>query len=126
MLKFGLIPEFIGRLPVIATLDELDDAALVRILKEPKNALTKQYAKLFEMESVHLKFTEEALRAIAREAMKRKSGARGLRAIMENIMLEVMYEMPSQPNIKEVVVSEEVVTQNEPPIVVYTKAAESA
>ncbi|HZD39744.1 MAG TPA: ATP-dependent Clp protease ATP-binding subunit ClpX [Terriglobales bacterium] len=126
LLKFGLIPEFIGRLPVIATLDELDDSALVRILKEPKNALTKQYSKLFEMESVHLKFTEEALRAIARDAMRRKSGARGLRAIMENIMLEIMYDMPSQPNIKEVVISEEVVNKNEPPIVVYTKAAESA
>jgi len=126
LLKFGLIPEFIGRLPVIATLDELDDSALVRILKEPKNALTKQYSKLFEMESVHLKFTEEALRAIARDAMKRKSGARGLRAIMENIMLEIMYDMPSQPNIKEVVISEDVVEKHEPPIVVYSKAAESA
>ena len=126
LLKFGLIPEFIGRLPVIATLDELDEFALVRILKEPKNALTKQYSKLFEMESVHLKFTEEALRSIARDAMKRKSGARGLRAIMENIMLDIMYDMPSQPNIKEVVISEEVVNKNEPPIVVYTKAAESA
>ncbi|MGH7774717.1 MAG: ATP-dependent Clp protease ATP-binding subunit ClpX [Candidatus Binatia bacterium] len=126
LLKFGLIPEFIGRLPVLATLDELDENALVRILKEPKNALTKQYGKLFDMESVHLKFSEEALRGIAREAMKRKSGARGLRAIMENIMLDVMYEMPSQPNIKEVIISEEVVTRNEPPIVVYTKAAESA
>jgi ATP-dependent Clp protease ATP-binding subunit ClpX len=126
LLKFGLIPEFIGRLPVIATLDELDDSALMRILKEPKNALTKQYSKLFEMESVHLKFTEDALRAIAREAMKRKSGARGLRAIMENIMLDIMYDMPSQPNIKEVVISEDVVEKNEPPIVVYTKAAESA
>lgn len=126
LLKFGLIPEFIGRLPVLTTLDELDENALVRILKEPKNALTKQYGKLFEMESVYLKFTEEALRAIAREAMKRKSGARGLRAILENIMLDVMYEMPSQRNIKEVVISEEVVTRNEPPIVVYTKAAESA
>ncbi len=126
LLKFGLIPEFIGRLPVLATLDELDENALVRILKEPKNALTKQYCKLFEMESVHLKFTEEALRAISKEAMKRKSGARGLRAIMENIMLDVMYEMPSQPNIKEVVISEEVVSRNEAPIMVYSKAAESA
>jgi ATP-dependent Clp protease ATP-binding subunit ClpX len=126
LLKFGLIPEFIGRLPVIATLDELDDSALMRILKEPKNALTKQYSKLFEMESVHLKFTEDALRAIAREAMKRKSGARGLRAIMENIMLDIMYDMPSQPNIKEVVISEDVVERHEPPIAVYTKAAESA
>ena len=126
LLKFGLIPEFIGRLPVIATLDELDDSALVRILKEPKNAITKQYSKLFDMESVHLKFTEEALRAIARDAMKRKSGARGLRAIMENIMLDIMYDMPSQPNIKEVVISEDVVEKHDPPIVVYTKAAESA
>ena len=126
LLKFGLIPEFIGRLPVIATLDELDESALVRILKEPKNALTRQYSKLFEMESVHLKFTEEALRSSAREAMKRKSGARGLRAIMENIMLDIMYDMPSQPNIKEVVISEDVVDKNDPPIVVYAKAAESA
>jgi ATP-dependent Clp protease ATP-binding subunit ClpX len=126
LLKFGLIPEFIGRLPVIATLEELDESALMRILKEPKNALTKQYSKLFEMESVHLKFTEEALRAIALDAMKRKSGARGLRAIMENIMLDIMYDMPSQPNIKEVVISEDVVERHEPPIVVYTKAAESA
>jgi ATP-dependent Clp protease ATP-binding subunit ClpX len=126
LLKFGLIPEFIGRLPVIATLDELDESALVRILKEPKNALTKQYSKLFDMESVHLKFTEEALRAIARDAMKRKSGARGLRAIMENIMLDTMYDMPSQPNTKEVVITEDVVDKHEPPIVVYTKAAESA
>ncbi|HWP57187.1 MAG TPA: ATP-dependent Clp protease ATP-binding subunit ClpX [Candidatus Acidoferrales bacterium] len=126
LLKFGLIPEFIGRLPVIATLDELDEDALVRILKEPKNALTRQYCKLFEMERVHLKFTEEALRAIAREALKRKSGARGLRAIMEAIMLDVMYEMPSQMNIKEVIISEEVVLRNEPPLIVYSKAAESA
>jgi len=126
LLKFGLIPEFIGRLPVLATLDELDESALVRILKEPKNALTKQYGKLFDMENVHLKFTEEALKAIAREAMKRKSGARGLRAILENIMLDIMYDIPSQPNIKEVVISDDVVDRNEPPIVVYSKAAESA
>jgi ATP-dependent Clp protease ATP-binding subunit ClpX len=126
LLKFGLIPEFIGRLPVLATLDELDESALVRILKEPKNALTKQYCKLFDMENVHLKFTEEALKAIAREAMKRKSGARGLRAIMEIIMLDIMYDIPSQPNIKEVVISDDVVDRSEPPIVVYSKAAESA
>ena len=126
LLRFGLIPEFIGRLPVIATLEELNEGALVRILKEPKNALTKQYCKLFEMEAVHLRFTDEALWAIAREAMKRKSGARGLRAIMENTMLDVMYEMPAQTNIKEVIISDEVVTRNAEPIVVYTKAAESA
>ena len=126
LLKFGLIPEFIGRLPVIASLDELDAEDLVRILKEPKNALTRQYQKLFEMEGVHLKFTDGALTAIAREALKRKSGARGLRAILENTMLDVMYEIPSQPNIKEVLISEEVVTKHEQPIVLYQKAAETA
>lgn len=126
LLKFGLIPEFIGRLPVIATLDELGEDSLVRILREPKNALTKQYQKLFEMEGVHLKFTEGAQTAVAKEALKRKSGARGLRAIMENIMLDIMYDIPTQPHIKEVIVSEEVVISKEPPILVYEKAAESA
>jgi ATP-dependent Clp protease ATP-binding subunit ClpX len=126
LLKFGLIPEFVGRLPVIATLQELDESALVRILREPKNALTRQYQKLFEMEGVHLRFTDGALAAIAREALKRKSGARGLRAIMENIMLDVMYDIPSQPNIKEVLISEEVVTNRAHPIVLYQKAAETA
>jgi ATP-dependent Clp protease ATP-binding subunit ClpX len=125
LLKFGLIPEFVGRLPVIATLDELGEQDLVRILREPKNALTRQYQKLFEMETVHLKFTEGALSAIAREALKRKSGARGLRAILENTMLDVMYEIPSQPAIKEVLISEEVVTKREQPIVLYQKAAET-
>src|SRR5213593_4299668 len=126
LLKFGLIPEFVGRLPVIATLQELDEQALVRILKEPKNALTRQYQKLFEMEGVHLRFTDGALSAIAREALKRKSGARGLRAIMENIMLDVMYDIPSQPNIKKVLISEEVVTNKEQPIILFQKAAETA
>ena len=126
LLKFGLIPEFVGRLPVVATLGELDEEALVRILTEPKNALVKQYQKLFDLESVHLKFTQGALRAIAREALKRKSGARGLRAIMENIMVDLMYEIPSQPNIKEVLISEEVVTQKEQPLLVYQKTAETA
>jgi len=126
LLKFGLIPEFVGRLPVIATLDELLEEDLVRILKEPKNALTKQYQKLFDMEGVHLKFTDGALVAIAREALRRKSGARGLRAILENTMLDVMYEIPSQINIKEVLISEEVVTKHEQPIVLYQKAAETA
>lgn len=126
LLKFGMIPEFIGRLPVIATLEELDEQSLVRILKEPKNALTRQYQKLFEMENVHLRFTEGALQAISGEALKRKSGARGLRAIMENIMLDVMFEVPSQPTIKEVVISEDVVRNREQPIVVYQKAQESA
>jgi ATP-dependent Clp protease ATP-binding subunit ClpX len=126
LLKFGLIPEFVGRLPMIATLEELDEQALVRILREPKNALTRQYQKLFEMENVHLKFTDGALTAIAREALKRKSGARGLRAIMENVMLDIMYDIPSQPNIKEVLISEEVITTREQPIVLYQKAAETA
>jgi ATP-dependent Clp protease ATP-binding subunit ClpX len=126
LLKFGLIPEFVGRLPVIATLGELDEEALVRILTEPKNALARQYQKLFDMENVHLKFTPGALRAIAREALKRKSGARGLRAIMESIMVDLMYEIPSQPNIKEVMISEEVVTQKEQPLLVYQKTAETA
>ncbi|MBM4242355.1 MAG: ATP-dependent Clp protease ATP-binding subunit ClpX [Deltaproteobacteria bacterium] len=126
LLKFGLIPEFVGRLPMIATLEELDEAALVRILREPKNALTRQYSKLFEMENVHLKFTDGALTAIAREALKRKSGARGLRAIMENVMLDIMYDIPSQPNIKEVLISEEVITSREQPIILYQKAAETA
>lgn len=127
LLKFGMIPEFVGRLPVLATLEELDEQSLVRILREPKNALVRQYQKLFDLENVHLRFTEGALTAIAREALKRKSGARGLRAIMENIMLEVMYDIPSQPNIKEVLISEEVVTRNAQPIVLYQKAtAESA
>ncbi|MET0151702.1 MAG: ATP-dependent Clp protease ATP-binding subunit ClpX [Candidatus Binatia bacterium] len=126
LLKFGMIPEFIGRLPVIATLEELDEGALVRILREPKNALTRQYQKLFEMENVHLRFTEGALAAISNEALKRRSGARGLRAILENIMLDVMFEIPSQPTIKEVVISEEVVRNREHPLVVYQKAQETA
>jgi ATP-dependent Clp protease ATP-binding subunit ClpX len=126
LLKFGMIPEFIGRLPVIATLEELDESALVRILKEPKNALTRQYQKLFEMENVHLRFTEGALGAISNEALKRRSGARGLRAILEHIMLDVMFEIPSQPTIKEVVISEDVVRKREQPLVVYQKAQETA
>jgi len=123
LLRFGLIPEFIGRLPVLATLHDLDETALVRILQEPKNALTKQYSKLFEMENVHLKFTDGALAAIAREALVRKSGARGLRAIMETIMLDVMYDVPSQPEIEEVVISQEVVEKQETPIIVYANAS---
>jgi ATP-dependent Clp protease ATP-binding subunit ClpX len=126
LLKFGLIPEFIGRLPVIATLGELSIEALVDILKKPKNALVKQYQKLFDLENVKLRFTEGALGAIAREAIKRKSGARGLRAIMENIMLDVMYEIPSQSNISECIISEEVVMNHDSPILLYVKGAEVA
>lgn len=126
LLKFGLIPEFIGRLPVIATLSELSLEALVDILKKPKNALVKQYQKLFEFENVKLRFTEGALTSIAKEAIKRKSGARGLRAIMENTMLDVMYELPSQPNIRECIISEEVVLNHESPILLYEKEAGAA
>jgi ATP-dependent Clp protease ATP-binding subunit ClpX len=126
LLKFGLIPEFIGRLPVVATLDELSIDALVDILKKPKNALMKQYQKLFEFENVKLRFTEGALMSIAKEAIKRKSGARGLRAIMENTMLDVMYEIPSQSNIRECIISEEVVLRHESPILLYEKEAEVA
>jgi ATP-dependent Clp protease ATP-binding subunit ClpX len=123
LLKFGLIPEFIGRLPVIATLEELTIEALIDILRKPKNALIRQYQKLFEFENVKLRFTEGALMAIAKEAIKRKSGARGLRAIMERTMLDVMYEIPSQTNIRECIISEEVVVNNEGPILLYEKEA---
>ncbi len=126
LLRFGLIPEFIGRLPVIATLEELDESALIDILVKPKNALTKQYQRLFEFEKVKLKFTQGALSSIAKEAIKRKSGARGLRAILESSMLDIMYEIPSQTNIREVVVNEDVFTKKESPLVVYEKKAESA
>ena len=126
LLRFGLIPEFIGRLPVIATLEELNIEALVDILKKPRNALVKQYQKLFEFENVKLRFTEGGLMAIAKEAIKRKSGARGLRAIMENTMLDVMYEIPSQSNIRECIISEEVVVRHESPILLYEKEAEVA
>jgi ATP-dependent Clp protease ATP-binding subunit ClpX len=126
LLKFGLIPEFIGRVPVVATLEELDEEALVRILREPKNALIKQYQKLLEFENVKLKFTEGALRSISREAIVRKSGARGLRAILEKLMLDVMYEVPSLDTVKECIVSEEVVNAGKQPILVYENEAELA
>jgi ATP-dependent Clp protease ATP-binding subunit ClpX len=119
LLKFGLIPEFIGRLPVIATLEELTESALIDILTRPKNSLVKQFQKLFEMDGVKLTFTEGALKAIAQKALERESGARGLRAIMEENMLDVMYEVPSKENIKEVVVNEEAITKSESPLIVY-------
>ena len=119
LLKYGLIPEFIGRLPVIAPLHELTEDALIDILTKPRNALIKQYQKLFEMDGVKLRFTKGALKAIAQSALKTKSGARGLRAIVETILLETMYEIPSHPNIKEVLVSEEVVEQNQQPLRIY-------
>jgi len=125
LIKFGLIPEFVGRLPVIATLEELDEEALVQILQEPKNALVKQYQKLFEMEKVKLKFTDGALVAVAAQALKRKTGARGLRSILENSMLDVMYDIPSQDRVKEVVINEDVVLRKAKPIILYD-CAESA
>ena len=125
LLKYGLIPEFIGRLPVVATLDELDEDALVRILCEPKNALVKQYQKLFDMENVTLKFTDGALVAVAKAALKRKTGARGLRSILENAMLDVMYDIPSQDRVREVVINEDVIFKGAQPIIIY-ECAESA
>jgi ATP-dependent Clp protease ATP-binding subunit ClpX len=119
LIKFGMIPEFVGRLPIIATLNELSLEALVRILTEPKNALIKQYEKLFELEGVGLKFADEALLAVAKEALKRKSGARGLRAILESVMLDIMYDIPSMPGIREVAVGEGVITRGETPLLIY-------
>jgi ATP-dependent Clp protease ATP-binding subunit ClpX len=119
MIKFGLIPEFIGRIPIIATLGSLSMDALTRILTEPKNALIKQYTKLFEVEGVELKFTDEAFRAISRDAIKRKSGARGLRAILESVMLDVMYDIPNMPGIRECIIGDEVITRGESPLLLY-------
>jgi len=119
LLKFGLIPEFIGRLPVIASLGELSLEALVRILTEPKNALVKQYQKLFEFEGVALKFTNEALEGVAKQALDRKSGARGLRAILEKVMLDIMYDLPSSTGVSECMIGEEVIINNEPPLLLY-------
>ncbi len=126
LLRFGMIPEFVGRLPVHASLEELDEPALVRILTEPKNALIKQYQKLFEMEDVLLKFTDGALASIASEAIRRDTGARGLRAILEEIMLDVMYDLPGRDNVKECIISEEVVDRKKDPILVYENEAEWA
>jgi len=119
LIKYGLIPEFVGRLPVVATLEELDEDALVTILVEPRNALTKQYRKLFEMEGAELEFREDALRAVARRAMQRKTGARGLRTILENLLLDIMYELPSEENVTKVVVDEAVVSGETKPYVIY-------
>jgi ATP-dependent Clp protease ATP-binding subunit ClpX len=119
LIKYGLIPEFVGRLPVVATLEELDEEALIEILTEPRNALTKQYQKLFDMEGVELEFREDALRAVARKAMQRKTGARGLRTILENVLLDTMYELPSMANATKVVVDDAVVTGETKPYVIY-------
>ena len=121
LVKFGLIPEFIGRLPVLATLTDLDEDALVRILTEPKNALTKQYQALFDMDEVKLSFRDEALRAIARKAIERKTGARGLRSIMENILMDTMFDIPTADDIEEVIINEDVVTAAANPLVVHAQ-----
>jgi len=129
LLKYGLIPEFVGRLPVIATLDELDEKSLVSILREPKDALVKQYKRLFELEKIKLEFTSQALEAVAHEAAKRKSGARGLKAILESTMLDIMYDIPSQDDVLEVRIDEDVVLKKKTPMIVYDsekKKADSA
>jgi ATP-dependent Clp protease ATP-binding subunit ClpX len=121
LLNYGLIPEFVGRLPVVATCHELDKDALVQILTKPKNALVKQYKKLFELENVELKFTKEAVEAVANQAIEKSSGARGLRSILENALLEVMYEIPTLGDVSKVVVNEEVIVKNEKPLMVFQK-----
>ena len=126
LVQYGLIPEFIGRLPVSVTLDELKEDALVRILTEPKNALIKQYKKLLELDGVQLKFTPEALKAIARLALAQKAGARGLRSILENAMLDIMYEIPSEESVREVIVNEEVLVRKEKPLILFQDETQSA
>lgn len=126
LLKFGIIPEFIGRIPVIATLDLLDEKALVQILKEPKNALVKQFEKLLEMDSVELEFEEEALKSIAKQAIQRSTGARGLRSIVEKVMLEVMYEVPSREDIKKVIITKDSIENEKEPILILKDQEESA
>ena len=119
LLKFGLIPEFVGRVPVLATLEDLDEAALIQILSEPKNALVKQYQRLFEMEDVQLTFQEEALSLIARKAIERKTGARGLRSILESILLDTMYDLPGMESVEQVVISPETVEGNAGPLIIH-------
>ena len=119
LIKYGLIPEFVGRLPVIATLEELDESALVQILTEPKNAITKQYMKLFEMEGCELEFREDALRAVARKAMERKTGARGLRSILEQVLLDTMYELPSMDGVSKVIIDEDAIDAKSKPLLIF-------
>ena len=126
LLKYGLIPEFVGRFSIVATLNELDVSALVKVLSEPKNALTKQYQKLFDFEKVKLKFTEGAIFAVAEKAIAQKTGARGLRSVLEEHMLDIMFDLPSQENIEEVVVNEEVIKNKEKPLVVYHKQKQAS
>jgi len=126
LLKYGLIPELIGRVPVLATLEDLDEEALVKILTEPKNSLIRQYQKLMSLEKVNLKFTDGALKAIAKKAVKRKTGARGLRAILEDVMLDLMYDIPSQVDVREVIINEDVITEHASPIMLYEKEEKEA
>jgi ATP-dependent Clp protease ATP-binding subunit ClpX len=126
LIKYGLIPEFVGRMPVVATLDQLDEPALIKILTEPRNALMKQYQKLLSLDNVRLKFTDGALSAIAKNAIQRKTGARGLRSIIEEIMLDVMYEIPSQKGIRECLITEDTIVKRERPLLIYEKQAETA
>ncbi|HOJ14137.1 MAG TPA: ATP-dependent Clp protease ATP-binding subunit ClpX [Deltaproteobacteria bacterium] len=126
LIKFGLIPEFVGRMPIVSTLHELDENALIAILTEPKNALVKQYQALLKLEGVDLTFTKDALKAVAQEAMKRKSGARGLRSIMEGIMLDIMYDIPDMEGVKECIISQDVVLKGKPPIIVYERKSSQA
>jgi ATP-dependent Clp protease ATP-binding subunit ClpX len=119
LIKYGLIPEFVGRLPVLAVLNELDESQLVQILTEPRNAITKQYAKLFEMEGCELVFRENALRAVARKAVERKTGARGLRSILEHVLLDTMYELPSMDNVAKVVVDDTAIEGESKPLIIY-------
>lgn len=118
LLKFGLIPEFVGRLPILVTLNSLDEDALIRILTEPKNALVRQYSKLLSFDNVELEFTPEALKAIAQQALSRKSGARGLRAIIEGVMMDTMYELPSMDGIKKCIITEDAVLKGDRPILI--------
>jgi ATP-dependent Clp protease ATP-binding subunit ClpX len=126
LLKFGLIPEFIGRLPVVATLEDLDEPALIEILTKPKNALVKQYGRLFEMEGVKLSFTDDALSSVSRRAIQRKTGARGLRSIMEQILLSTMFDLPSLDGVEEVVINREVAESRSNPLYLYGKKAETS
>ncbi len=121
LLKFGMIPEFVGRLPVVATLDDLDEQALVDILVKPKNALVKQYQKLFEMEDVRLKFTDDALREVAKRAIARKTGARGLRSILESILLDTMFELPTYDGVAEAVINKDTVDGRAAPLLIYAE-----
>ena len=126
LLKYGLIPEFVGRLPVVATLEDLDEASLKKILTDPKNALVKQYQRLFEMENIELTFADEALGAVARKAIERKTGARGLRSIIESILLDTMFDLPSMDGVDEVHVDKEVVDGRKEPVRVYAKKDKQA